>query len=85
MKLDAYESIIKQVSNPDTLAEGLVNLREQLKTDEANYNNLLNSNNTLRDTNAKLALRITNDVSIKNEPELSREEKSAEFMKKFYV
>ena len=85
MKLDAYESIIKQVSNPDTLAEGLVNLREKLKTDEANYKSLVNSNNTLRDTNAKLALRITNDVSIKNEPELSREEKSAEFMKKFYV
>ena len=85
MKLDDYESIIKQVSNPDTLAEGLVNLREQLKTDEVNYNNLVTSNNTLRDTNAKLALRITNDVSIKNEPELSREEKSAEFMKKFYV
>lgn len=84
MRASDYTEIIQQVSNPDTLAEGLVNLRERLRTDELSYQELVNSNNTLRDTNGKLAARITTDVTIKNEPELTREQKSAEFMKKFY-
>lgn len=85
MKKEAYDEIVKTISNPDTLAEGIVKLREQIDTDVADYNALLNSRDTLRDTNAKLALRITNDVSIKSEPQLSKEEKTQQFMNKFYA
>ena len=85
MKKEAYDEIVKTISNPDTLAEGIVKLREQIDLDVADYNALLNSRDTLRDTNAKLALRITNDVSIKSEPQLSREEKTQKFINQFYV
>ena len=85
MKKEAYDEIVKTISNPDTLAEGIVKLREQIDADVADYNALLNSRDTLRDTNAKLALRITNDVSIKSEPQLSREEKTKKFTDQFYV
>lgn len=85
MKKESYDEIVKTISNPDTLAEGIVKLREQIDADVADYNALLNSRDTLRDTNAKLALRITNDVSIKSEPQLSKEEKTQKFIDKFYV
>ena len=62
MDIRNYDAIITTLSNPDTFAEGLVQLNEQLKTDATNYTNLVNSNNNLRDTNARLALRVTNTV-----------------------
>lgn len=59
MKVTDYTAIIDKLSNPDTAAEGLVDLDAQLKKDEEDYNKIFESNNTLRDTNSKLALRIT--------------------------
>lgn len=68
MKAESYNSIIEKISNPDTLAEGLVDLKTALGADEADYKKLEESNATLRDTNARLALRITEPVTQK-EPE----------------
>lgn len=73
MKADDYNNIIKQISDPDTMSEGLVQLSEKLKTDEMDFNRLVESNNNLRDTNSKLALRITNGVEPKK-PEPTNEE-----------
>ena len=73
MKADDYNNIIKQISDPDTMSEGLVQLSEKLKTDEMDFNRLVESNNNLRDTNSKLALRITNGVESKK-PEPTNEE-----------
>lgn len=73
MKKSDYEKIIKLISNPDTLAEGLVELDTQLTNDEADYNKISESVNTLRDTNARLALRITTPVTIEpTEPEVDK-------------
>lgn len=73
MRADDYSNIIKQISDPDTMSEGLVQLSEKLKTDEMDYNRLVESNNNLRDTNSKLALRITNGVEPKK-PEPTNDE-----------
>ena len=69
MEYKNYEQIIQSVSNPDTMADGIVQLTEQLRADEQAYNNLVQSVNSLRDTNARLALRITNPV---NEPDIKQ-------------
>lgn len=64
-----YDGIIKQLSNPDTMSEALIQLSEKLKTDEVEFNRLIESNNNLRDTNSRLALRLTNNVEpVKPEP-----------------
>lgn len=65
MKVDDYKDIITSISNPDTMSEGLIMLNEQLKNDEMSFNKLMDSNNNLRDTNARLALRITSGVEVK--------------------
>lgn len=71
MKLTEYSEIITQLSNPDLAAEGLVNLKAKLEADEKDYATLSTSVATLRDTNAKLALRITSPAPEpdKQEPE----------------
>lgn len=73
MKASNYESVLQKISNPDTLADGLVELNDMLKTDETEFNKLVESNNSLRDTNSKLALRITTPVETKVEPEVPEE------------
>lgn len=79
MNTSEYEAIIQKISNPDTLAEGLVELNDKLKNDEDTYNRLVESNNNLRDTNSKLALRITTPIEVKEEPEV-KEETYEEFL-----
>lgn len=59
MKKADYDGIIALLGNPDTVADGLVQLSEKLTTDENEFNSLNASVNTLRDTNAKLALKVT--------------------------
>lgn len=59
MKIEDYSNIIEKLSNPDTAAEGLVDLNTQLGVDAKAYEDLQKSNDTLRDSNSKLALRIT--------------------------
>lgn len=73
MQFKNYEGIIGKLSNPDLMADGLTELSEQLKKDEADYNSIVTSNNNLRDTNSKLALRITNVID-PPKPEPTREE-----------
>ena len=79
MNASEYEAIIQKISNPDTLAEGLVELNDKLKNDEDTYNRLVESNNNLRDTNSKLALGITTPIEVKEEPEV-KEETYEEFL-----
>lgn len=79
MNASEYEAIIQKISNPDTLAEGLVELNDKLKNDEDTYNRLVESNNSLRDTNSKLALRITTPIEVNKEPEV-KEETYEEFL-----
>lgn len=66
-----YNDIITSLSNPDTVSDGLVRLSEKLLADEQQFSKLTESINNLRDTNAKLALRITTPVEIK-EPEAEK-------------
>lgn len=68
MRKADYSDIITLLGNPDTVAEGLVKLSDKLTVDEAEFGRLTESNNSLRDTNAKLALRITEPVKV-TEPE----------------
>lgn len=74
MKKADYSNIIKMISNPDTLAEGLVELDSLLDRHEQEYTDMNNSVNTLRDTNARLALRITSPVQEVKEPEVNKTE-----------
>lgn len=62
MKKTDYDNIIEMLGNPDTVGEGLISLSNQLEKDESDFNRLSDSVNTLRDTNSKLALKITNIV-----------------------
>lgn len=62
MKMEDYKGIIEKIGNPDTIAEGLVDLNSQLQKDFDDYKAVKASNDTLRDTNSKLALRITETV-----------------------
>lgn len=66
MKKDNYTAIIEKLSNPDTFADALIDLSSQLDNDCNEYNKLVESNNNLRDTNSKLALRVTETVKIDN-------------------
>lgn len=70
MKKAEYDEILKNLADPDQAAQALVDLATKLAADETEFTNLTNSVNTLRDTNAKLALRITAPVTEpKTEPE----------------
>lgn len=62
MKKTDYDGIIAMLGNPDTVGDGLISLSNQLEKDESDFNRLNDSVNTLRDTNSKLALKITNIV-----------------------
>lgn len=68
MTLDNYNDVIAKLGNPDTIAEGLVDLNSQLQKDIDEYKAIKSSNDSLRDTNSRLALRITKGVSDINEP-----------------
>lgn len=67
MKRSDYDEIITKLSNPDLQADGLVELAERLKADEAAFNDMSKSIDNLRDTNAKLALRITTPLEANKE------------------
>lgn len=62
MKKSDYNEIIKKLSNPDTVAEGIVELSNQLDVDEKSYDSLIESNNKLRDANSQFVLKLTNVV-----------------------
>lgn len=64
MKRSDYDDILKSLSEPDKVADAIVLLNEKLTSDEADFNKLVDSNASLRDTNAKLALRITTPVEV---------------------
>ena len=75
MRAEDYNNIITKLSNPDSFAEGLTDLSEKLRNDEVDYNKLVDSNNNLRDTNSRLALKITNVVDTSKDdidPEIQR-------------
>lgn len=74
MKKDNYTSIIEKLSNPDTFADGLIDLNSQLDNDCNEYEKLVTSNNSLRDTNSKLALRVTETVKLDNNTDNNVEE-----------
>lgn len=67
MKRSDYDEIITKLSNPDLQADGLVELAERLTADEAAFNDMSKSIDNLRDTNAKLALRITTPLEASKE------------------
>ena len=87
MKKTDYDNIIAMLGNPDTVGEGLISLSNQLEKDESDFNRLNDSVNTLRDTNSKLALKITNIVdNTPSEEEILAEKNrqlEEEFLKMF--
>ena len=62
MKKSDYNDIIKKISNPDTMAEGIVELTNRLEADESDFTRMQDSVNKLRDVNSQLALKVTNVV-----------------------
>ena len=77
-----YEAVITKLSNPDTFAEGLVDLRRELDVDETAVNQLRESNNSLRDVNARLALRVTEPIKHEDTPP---EKTDAELFQELFV
>jgi hypothetical protein len=69
MKKSDYNEIIKKLSNPDTVADAIVELSNQLDVDEKSYNNLVESNNKLRDANSQFVLKLTNVVQKDDVPD----------------
>lgn len=69
MKKSDYNEIIKKLSNPDTVADAIVELSNQLDVDEKSYNNLIESNNKLRDANSQFVLKLTNVVQKDDVPD----------------
>ena len=60
MRADDYNYIIKQISNPYTMSDGLVQLRKKLKEDEMEYNRIVEYNSFLRDASINLSLQNKN-------------------------
>lgn len=87
MKKSDYNDIITKISNPDTMAEGIVDLTNKLEADEKDFERISKSINDLRDTNSKLALKITNVVQdTPSEEDLAKQEADAleqEFLNQF--
>ena len=84
MKYDEYLELSKGLSNPDTMADVLVTFLDNLKGDltvkeslEATNAQLTEQNNMLRDTNTKLALRVTGVPETPPEPEKELEGQEA--------
>lgn len=87
MKKSDYNDIITKISNPDTMAEGIIDLTNKLEADENEFARLQTSVNDLRDVNSKLALKVTNVVQDTPSPEdLAKQEADAlrnEFLSQF--
>ena len=89
MKKSDYNEIIKKLSNPDTVAEGIVELSNQLDVDETSYESLIESNNKLRDANSQFVLKLTNVVQKDDTPDpetIAKQEAQAledEFLSQF--
>lgn len=89
MKKSDYNEIIKKLSNPDTVAEGIVELSNQLDVDEKSYDSLIESNNKLRDANSQFVLKLTNVVQKDDVPDpetIAKQEAQAledEFLSQF--
>ena len=88
MKFNDYEVIIGQLLDDNLRSEAIVSLTDLLKADEAKYNSINNeikelteSNTKLRDTNSKLALRVTGLVEAPEE-EKTLDEIKDEWIKK---
>lgn len=77
MKMEDYESIITKLSNPDTNAEGLLDLNERLKADVEEYDKDQKSITELRDSNQKLYLRATERVQGSPPPEDPEDQRDA--------
>lgn len=87
MKKSDYNDIIKKISNPDTMAEGIVDLTNKLEADESDFTRMQDSVNKLRDVNSQLALKVTNVVQDVPNPEdvakKEADELEAEFLSQF--
>lgn len=76
MKLDEYRGLLADMQNPDKQGEALIKIIDGLESDLSQRDTLvsecenLNATiNTLRDTNAKLVLRVTEPVQPQQDPE----------------
>ena len=87
MKKSDYNDIIKKISNPDTMAEGIVDLTNKLEADESDFTRMQDSVNKLRDVNSQLALKVTNVVQDVPNPEdvakKEAEDLETEFLSQF--
>lgn len=69
MKKSDYNEIIKKLSDPNEVANAIIELSNQLDVDEKSYNNLVESNNKLRDANSQFVLKLTNVVQKDDAPD----------------
>lgn len=69
MKKSDYNEIIKKLSDPNTVADAIIELSNKLDVDEKSYNNLIDANNKLRDANSQFVLKLTNVVQKEDVPD----------------
>lgn len=89
MKRSDYNEIIKKLSDPNEVADAIIELSNQLDVDEKSYNSLVESNNKLRDINMQYVLKFTNVVQKDDAPDpetIAKQEAEAleaEFLSQF--
>ena len=76
MTLDEYKNLLSLVVDPDKQGQAVLDIQSALAEDLAKIDSLNNkvselktSNDTLRDTNSKLVLKVTETVPTIDEPE----------------
>lgn len=81
MRLEDYQPILADLQNPDKAAAAIVSLKEQIEKDipvfetlTSTVQNSQSTIDTLRDTNAKLALRITTPVQQQQQQTIETDE-----------
>ena len=84
-----YDEIIKKITDADTIADGVMELTEQLRKDEAEYKELVASNDNLRKANGNMLMRLTDiadrDAKDAVKPEPTPEEARQEFFDKYFT
>lgn len=82
MKKSEYDTIIAKITNPDTQAEGLLELNDKLTADENEFAENAKSIADLRDSNQKLFLRATATPDQQDNQEEEQEDTLAKFENK---
>lgn len=89
MQKSNYDEIIKKISDSNTVADGVMELVEQLRKDEAEYKELVASNDNLRKANGNMLMRLTDiadrDAKEAVKPEPTPDEARKDFFDQYFT